>query len=155
MPIQALTLSVARRCTVEGSNPDDTRLIALLCFEAKANVPGRKSDIHQLRWVPFSYQSAFNWFDPRSYDIRIVGAYKLIAYSHQQQHLFTAILTPALSGLWMWGERLSRKARMRKRSTSKKGKVSQTNICGQLVVTSILRMHYESRAQRLTPLRPR
>jgi hypothetical protein len=34
-------LSVARRFTVEGSNPDGARLIALKCFEAKANVPGK------------------------------------------------------------------------------------------------------------------
>jgi hypothetical protein len=98
IPTQALTLSVVRRCTVEGSSPDDTRLIALSCFEAKANVPGRISDIHQLRRILFSHQSAFNWIDLRSYDIRVVGECKLIVYIHRQKHPFTAILTPALSG---------------------------------------------------------
>jgi hypothetical protein len=66
IPKQDLTLLVIRRCTVEGSNPDDTQLIALSCFEVKANVPGRIRDIHQLRQIPFSHQSAFNWFDLRS-----------------------------------------------------------------------------------------
>jgi hypothetical protein len=145
IPTQALTLSVVRRCTVEGSSPDDTRLIALSCFETNANVPGRIGDIHQLRRIPFSHQSAFNWIDLRSYDVRIVGECRLIVHAHRQQHPFTASSNPPCQGCG-YGETAIPLASMRKHNTSYREKIPQTNLCGQLVVTSILRMHYESRA---------
>jgi hypothetical protein len=75
-PAQALTLSVARRCTVEGSRPDGTRPIAHMCSEAKANVPGRVADTHRLWCVVLTDQSVFNWLDLRSYDIRVAGESK-------------------------------------------------------------------------------
>jgi hypothetical protein len=117
IPTQALTLSVVRRYTVEGSNLDDTRLIALSCFEAKANVPGRISDIHQLRCISFSHQSAFNWFDLRSYDIRMAGECKLFVYIHRQKHPFTAPPHPPCQGCG-YGEAAIPLASMRKHSTS-------------------------------------
>jgi hypothetical protein len=38
---QALALSVARRCSVEGSRPNGARPIAQMCSEPLTNVPGR------------------------------------------------------------------------------------------------------------------
>jgi hypothetical protein len=70
MTIRALTLSVARWCTVEGSNPRWARHIASICSEPMANVPGKIDDVIQLSTTPRSHQSVFHWIDPRSYDIR-------------------------------------------------------------------------------------
>jgi hypothetical protein len=71
MPLQALALSVARWCTVEGSNPRGARHIAYICSEPMASVPGKNGDALQLSPTPHSHQSVFHWVDPRSYDIRL------------------------------------------------------------------------------------
>lgn len=66
----ALTLSVARRCTVEGSGPDGARPIARMCSEAKASVPGWVAAAGGLFHAMLTNQSVFDWIDLRSYDIR-------------------------------------------------------------------------------------
>jgi len=69
-PAQALTFSVARRCTVKVSKPDSARPIAQKCSEAKANVPGRVAATQRLDCTTLTNQNVFNWIDLRSYDIR-------------------------------------------------------------------------------------
>jgi len=69
-PAQALTFSVARRCTVKGSRPDGARPIARKCSRADASVPGRVAAAQRLGCTTLTNQSVFNWIDLRSYDIR-------------------------------------------------------------------------------------
>jgi hypothetical protein len=66
MPFQPavdLTLSVARRCTVEGSRPDGARPIARKCSEAKASVPGWVATAQGLGRTMLTIQSVFDWVD--------------------------------------------------------------------------------------------
>lgn len=76
IPQQALTLSVARRCTIEESRPEGARPVARMCSEPKANVPGRVAATQQLGRVTLTNQGVFNWLDLRSYDIRVAGESK-------------------------------------------------------------------------------
>jgi hypothetical protein len=50
---------------------------------------------------------------------------------------------------------LSPRGSMRKHSTTFRRKVSLTNLCDQLIVTSILRMQSDFRAAGLSPFGPR
>jgi hypothetical protein len=60
---QALALSVARWCTVEGSRPDGARPVALMCSEPKAYVPGWLDTTRWLGRAVLASQSVFNWID--------------------------------------------------------------------------------------------
>jgi len=42
------------------------------CFETSANVPGRVAPAGGLDHALLSFQSDFDWFDLRSYDIRLI-----------------------------------------------------------------------------------
>jgi hypothetical protein len=77
-PPQILTLSVARWCTVEGSTPDDTRLIVQWALSTHAGVPGWLAATLRLSGIALTNQSAFNWLDLRSYDIRVAEQMKAI-----------------------------------------------------------------------------
>jgi hypothetical protein len=100
------------------------------------------------------YQSDFDWIDLRSYDIRVAWDCEVFACSPGQGHLAHSMHTPALSGQWVRERLSSLLAHERERCMSDEGRVSLTNLCGQLVVTGILRMQSGSRDQRLTPVEP-
>jgi hypothetical protein len=124
-----------------------------MCSEANTCVPGRVAAGGLLGLTVLTNQSVFEWFDLRSYDIReLEGANGLSAHtsgntcSQHQSH------KPALSGTMGQGELLSPLDDVRKRSAFEKGEVSRTNLCGQLVVTSIPRMQSGFRASGLTPV---
>lgn len=85
-PAMALTLYVARRCTVEGSRPDGARPIARMCSEAKASVPGWVAAARRLGRAMLTIQSVFDWVDLRSYDIREPQG--------QMSHLRPGAITP-------------------------------------------------------------
>jgi hypothetical protein len=67
---QALTLCVARRCTV-GVQSEQCSTHRTMCSEAKASVPGWVAADGRLGQAVLSIQSDFDWVDLRSYDIRV------------------------------------------------------------------------------------
>jgi hypothetical protein len=118
-----------------------------------ANVPEWVDDTPRLGAISLTIPSVFNWLDLRSCDIRLlVEANELLAFTSgntgsQHSH-------PRLVRVMGMVELLSLLGSMHNGSTTKGGVVSRTNLCGQLIVTSILRMPSEFRALGLAPFRP-